>query len=80
MSALSGVITPETADISGSDGLPGGPAAGQVPRILAEIATKGTFIRGTLETQVDSERQRLGFVPTGDVDESGEVIMRLALP
>lgn len=24
--------------------------------------------------------QRLGFVPTGDLDEDGEVIMRLALP
>ena len=24
--------------------------------------------------------ERLGFAPTGDVDEDGEVIMRLALP
>jgi len=24
--------------------------------------------------------ERLGFVPTGDIDENGEVIMRLTLP
>jgi diamine N-acetyltransferase len=24
--------------------------------------------------------QRLGFVPTGDIDENGEIVMRLAVP